>query len=146
MLFELQADGNELSGVHNKAMGPFLKDFAAKHLEASVILFDYATWNQQLVANATANGFTNTTSACYTGSFEGDESGVCDNAEEYIHWDHLHFSGHVHRLWGAAVAAQIKPFITPASLTSVSRKMMRRSARHAATGDVSYGRPLYTYT
>lgn len=142
----VQTDGNDLSSKHNKALGPFLNAFAAGHLEASVILFDYATWEQKLVANASAHGFTNTTGACYSGSFEGDGTGVCDNPEEYIHWDSLHFSGHVHRLWGAAVAAQIKPFVTPAASTSASRKTMRRTTRHTVTGDVVYGRPVYTYT
>ena len=81
-----QAGGNLISTTANAAMGPFLTGFAADHLEASVILFDYATWEQQLEANATANGFTNTTGACYTGSFEGNGTGVCDNPEEFIHW------------------------------------------------------------
>ena len=142
----LQADGNELSDIHNEALGPFLRDFAVEHLEASVILFDYATWIQQLVANATANGFSNTDLACYTGSHGREGTGVCDNPEKYIHWDNLHFTGHVHRLWGAAVAAQIQPFVTPASLANSTRKLMRRLTRHTVTGDVVYGRPLYTYT
>lgn len=141
-----QADGNELSNLHNEALGPFLRAFAAGHVEASVILFDYATWQQALVANATANGFTNTTGACYSGSFEGNGDGVCDSPEEYIHWDSLHFSGHVHRLWGETVGAQIRPFVTPNATTTARRRMMRKSTRHTVTGDVVFGRPLYSYT
>ena len=137
----MQADGNSLSRQHNKALGPFLKDFAVDHVEASVIIFDYATWREKLVANASANGFTNTTAPCDRGG-----EGMCDNPEGYMFWDALHFTGHVHRLWGAAIAAQLQPFVVPDASTSVGQKLMRRLTRHTVTGNVVYGRPMYKYT
>lgn len=149
MLVVWQADGNAISETHNEALGPFLRDFAAGHLEATVILFDYATWQKALLANATANGFTNTTEACYSGTFEGDGDGVCDNPEDYIHWDDLHFSGHTHRLWGEAVAAQIRPFVTPNAThstgTTAGRKMMCRRQHRSIVTDDMFGRPLTVY-
>lgn len=118
----LQADGDTISSIHNQALGPFLRNLAANHTELSVIMFDYATWQQALVANATASGFTNTTHACYTEALEGDSNGICDNPEEYIYWDGGHFSGHTHRLWGEAVAAQLEQYMNTTATVSTTRR------------------------
>lgn len=136
----LQSEGNNASTSHNKALGPFLADFAASHLEASVILFDYATLQGQMRENATALGFTSTRTACYV------RDDPCSNPDEHIFWDQLHFTGHVHQLWGLAVATQIRPLVTAsasASLASKWRKLMlRHTAHYVKSKSFVYGKPL----
>lgn len=141
----LQAAGNAISSIHNKALGPFITTFAANYSQASVILFDYATWQQGILANATANGFTNTNDFCYSKSYERDDYVICDNPEEYMYWDNYHFSGHTHRLWGAAVAAQLRPYVTPTPTVTASRKLLGRSTRHTVISNDMFGRPLHVY-
>jgi outer membrane lipase/esterase len=80
-----------------------------KAMGRNVIGFDLDGLFDDLVQNAAANGFTNTTGACFTGDdvtfFPGGT--VCDNPDEHIFWDSLHPSARVHAILGAQMAAPV---------------------------------------
>ena len=140
--------GNEITVAHNEALPTFLAEFAQEHLEASVITFDFNTFLVGVALNATALGFTDTTTPCYTGAVAGtstaaaNTSAVCSNPDQHTFWDGVHPTGHVHQLWGEALAAQISPIFTPASTSTSSRKLLTKAARVAMDNAQVYGRPL----
>lgn len=140
--------GNEFTVGHNEALPTFLAEFAMEHLEASVITFDFATFLTGLSANATALGFTDTTTPCYMGAVAGTSSSaanpaaVCSNPDAHTFWDGVHPTGHVHQLWGQALAGQIRPIMTPAATSTASRKLLKKAERLVMDNTVVIGRPL----
>ena len=146
-----QAVGNQITVGHNQALPVFLSEFASEHLEASVITFDFADFLVGLSNNATALGFTDTTTPCYTGAVAGtstasaNTSAVCSNPDAHTFWDGVHPTGHVHQLWGQALSAQIRPIFTPTTSTAASpagRKLLKKVPRVAMTNVVTYGQAL----
>ena len=124
-LLLLQAAGNQLTMAHNAQLLP---QFAADHLEASIILFNFEALFLQLSQNAASLGFTDLTTPCYTGAVAGSAtaagnvSAVCDNPDAHLFWDGVHPTARSHQLWGQAVAAQLMPFVS--STSSTSRKLL----------------------
>lgn len=140
--------GNEFTVGHNEALAPFLADFAMEHLEASVITFDFATFQAGLAANATALGFTDTTTPCYSLGVAGtsaaalNPAAACTNPDQHTFWDGVHPTGRVHQLWGEALAGQLRPIVTPAASSSSSRKLLKKAERLVVDNTVVTGRPL----
>jgi len=145
-LCALQAIANELTTGHNEALAELIPMFAADHLEASVILFNFESFLIDLAANASALGITDTTTPCYTGAVAGtaataaNTSAVCSNPNNHAYWDSVHPTGIVHQLWGQAIAEQLMPLFT----TSASgRKLLSEDHAGVASGAVSvYGQAL----
>ena len=148
MSLAVQMVGNEITVAHNEALAPFLAEFATEHLEASIITFDFSAFLVGISQNATALGFTDTTTPCYTGAVAGtstaasNPAAVCANPDEHTFWDGVHPTGHVHQLWGEALAAQIRPIVTPASSSTSSRKLLKNAVRVAMDNSMVHGRPL----
>ena len=145
----LQAVANEDTTAHNNALAELLPAFAADHLEASVILFNFQAFLVQLEQNATALGITDLTTPCFTGAVAGsattepDAADVCPNPNNHAYWDGVHPTGRVHELWGQAVAAQLMPYATT---SSSSRKLLDThmdSLQGQPLGDITiHGKPL----
>lgn len=145
----LQAIANELTTVHNNALAELLPAFAADHLDASVILFNFEAFLIQLAQNATALGITDITTPCYTGVVAGsaiapaNTSAVCTDPNNHAYWDGVHPTGRVHELWGQAVAAQLMPFASTTSSTSRKLLAQEHSFEGAGLGGIwIYGQPL----
>ena len=145
----LQAAGNQLTTTHNAYLAQLLPDFAADHLEASVILFNFEALLLQLTQNAAALGFTDLTTSCYTGAVAGSAttpgnvSAVCGNPDAHLFWDGVHPTARSHQLWGQAVAAQLMPFVS--STSSTSRKLLAQQIAHEGSplGSITiFGQPL----
>lgn len=148
----LQAAANQLTTVHNAYLAQLLPEFAADHLEASVILFNFEALFLQLSQNAAALGFTDLTTPCYTGAVAGSAnasamtagnlSAVCDNPNSHLFWDGVHPTARSHQLWGQAVAAQLMPF---APTISTSRKLLAQEVAREGSlvGSITvFGQPL----
>ncbi len=145
-LLLLQEIADELTTGHNEALAELIPMFAADHLEASVILFNFEAFQVNLAANASALGITDTTTPCYTGDVAGtattaaNTSAVCADPNTHAYWDDVHPTGIVHQLWGQAIAEQLMPYFTS---SGSSRKLL--SGDHASLGSGAlsvYGRPL----
>jgi phospholipase/lecithinase/hemolysin len=72
-----------------------------------------------IVADPSKYGFTNVTSPCYTGTYEGfantvDPGTVCANPNQYLFWDSLHPTAAGHTLLADAALATVTP--EPSSL------------------------------
>ena len=145
LVFIMQAVGNAFATAHNEALPIFLAEFVSGHMGASIIMFDFATFLTDSQQNATALGFTDPGTPCYTGVVAGfssarpDPTAVCSNPDQHLFWDGVHPSGHGHQLWGEALAAQLRPLITPGSRSTPSRKLLRAGAASARL--VVYGHP-----
>lgn len=148
----LQAVANAITTAHNANLAALLPEFAADHLEASIILFNLEAFLLQLQQKAPALGITDLTTPCYTGAVAGtaatagNASAVCANPDSHAYWDGLHPSARVHELWGQAVAAQLMAYAPTAPRTS--RKLLTREytigGLPVASMDVKvFGQPLY---
>lgn len=133
VLLVMQAAGNAFADAHNEALSIVLAEFAEDHLEASLITFDFATFLSDSIQNASALGFNDTATPCYTGAIAGfssalpDPTAVCTNPDQHLFWDGVHPTGRAHQLWGEAIAAQIRPILTSASRSTPSRKLLQHS-------------------
>jgi phospholipase/lecithinase/hemolysin len=100
-----QAAATGLVQAYNAGLTQLLDGLAATHPGLDLIRFDSFSFLNQLVANASALGFSNTTDRCYTGddtSFTGGGS-VCADPDQYVFWDGIHPTSHTHRLVGEAM-------------------------------------------
>lgn len=65
-----------------------------------------------LITNATAQGYTNTTQACYvTDEFRFSDSCQASDFDSYVFFDQIHPTGKTHRLVGLEVARQINALL-----------------------------------
>lgn len=145
----LQAAANALTTAHNAYLAQLLPEFAAYHLDASIILFNFEAFLVQLQQNAASLGITELTTPCYTGAVSssattaGNASAVCDIPDEHAYWDGVHPTAKVHQLWGQAVAAQLMPYASTTS--SAGRKLLAQEAGREGSlmGSITvFGQPL----
>lgn len=73
--------------------------------------FDLFSFNAEILANAAALGFTNTTDRCYVATpLSAATTPACGpaaaNIEQLVYWDSIHPTGRIHALW-AEGAAQV---------------------------------------
>lgn len=82
-----------------------------KAMGRNVIGFDLKALFDDLVQNAAANGFTNSTSGCFSGDDVDFLPGgtVCGNPDEHIFWDSIHPTARVHATLGNAMAVAAIP-------------------------------------
>ncbi|KAL3160072.1 hypothetical protein ABBQ38_009787 [Trebouxia sp. C0009 RCD-2024] len=118
---EAVAFTNAVTTAHNSQLAALIPQFAAFHLDASIILFNFEAFTSQAGA---AFGITDLTTPCYNSSawVVASEPPVCANPDSHAYWDEVHPSARVHQLWGQAVAAQLMPFASTTSTTS--RKLL----------------------
>ena len=64
-------------------------------LPAGVLFYDTATLYRKMIQNPSQYGLTNVHQPCYVQS-----SGVCQNPYQYLFWDLLHPTEHVHQILG----------------------------------------------
>lgn len=107
---------------------------AQRSMGRHVIDFDLRSLFDDLVQNAAANGFTNTTGACFTGDdvnfFPGGT--VCGNPDEHIFWDSLHPTARVHAILGAQMAVAAIPEPGTWALMGVGVLVIAVARRRAA--------------
>jgi len=79
----------------NQALGEMLDSFS----DINIIRFETYDLLEQAIANAQVLGFSNVSSACYTGddNFTGGGN-VCADPNAYAFWDQIHPSAHSHSL------------------------------------------------
>jgi outer membrane lipase/esterase len=79
---------------------------------ADVSLFDLFTFNDDILANAAALGFTDTTDRCFTNTpLAATTSPQCgpnaQNINQFLYWDSIHPTAPVQALWGNAFASAL---------------------------------------
>lgn len=121
LLLLLQAAANAFTIAHNAQLAALLPEFAADHLDASIILFNFEAFSSQA---GTRFGITDLTTPCYNSSawLSGSVPPVCANPGSHAYWDEVHPTARVHELWGQAVAAQLVPYASATS--SITRKLL----------------------
>lgn len=95
---------------------------------AGFTVFDTFGAQHQLLANAPALGFTNTTQGCFTG-FVGVPGTVCSTPGSYLYWDDRHPTASVNQILGAQLLASIPE---PASAGLVGLGLLLASWRRRA--------------
>lgn len=101
------------SVAFNDALGITLGQSAFASLD--IREFDVYTTHRDITANPSAYGFTNVTSACYTGAVSGQPlpggpaPSVCADAASYMYWDYEHPTAALHAVLGAQALAVAVP-------------------------------------
>jgi phospholipase/lecithinase/hemolysin len=73
---------------------------------AQFTLFDVAGTQRDLLANASLLGFSNTSTACFSG-FVGVPGTVCADPSTHLYWDDIHPTARVHALLGQQMLAAV---------------------------------------
>jgi outer membrane lipase/esterase len=99
-------------------------------------LYDY---NEEILANASKDGFTNTTQACYSNaptSSDSDTGCNTSNIDSFIYWNDVHPTAHTQALWAQGMQQAIPETSTWAMLLmgfAGTAFMGLRSARKGRT-------------
>jgi phospholipase/lecithinase/hemolysin len=80
-----------------------------------ITAFDDFSFFNAFLANAGANGFTNTTSPCLVGT--PPNATVCADPNSFVFWDTVHPTAAAHQAIGDAFANAVQPVPEPATLT-----------------------------
>jgi outer membrane lipase/esterase len=104
-----QAGATFLSTTFNNNLAANLPGLASG-LGINIITLDVFGFLNNAIANAPANGFTNTNSACYVSG-----PTACANPNEYIFWDGIHPTAAAHALLGDFATAAVIP-VPPAAI------------------------------
>ena len=125
--------GDAITARHNAGLASTVAQFAAKHPDVSVLLFDFFALSQGIRDNATQYNITDLSNPCYNGRVAGHSllplsapSTVCSNPDSHAYWDAIHPTAVIHQLWGDAMAAHLQPYLIgdmqpSAALTSLNR-------------------------
>ncbi len=104
--------GHDASVAFNLGLADALANLSVQFPTAHITLFDTFGFLDNVLADANAYGFTNTTGTCLDGGADSALSAIsadCLAAGEdaYLFWDGIHPTTHGHELLGAAMAAAI---------------------------------------
>jgi len=102
---------NLASLAFNQELATKLTALSVEFPKADIIDFNTYNFFNNLLQNAAAYGFTNTTDACVSASFQ-----VCSNPSAYIFWDSEHPTTQVDALLGAALTDAVAPVPVPAAI------------------------------
>jgi phospholipase/lecithinase/hemolysin len=91
----------------NQSLASQLSVLSSEFPKTDIVDFNTYSWFSNLIQNAAAYGFTNTTDACVSASFQ-----VCNNPNGYIFWDGVHPTTQADALLGAAIANAMVPIPT----------------------------------
>ncbi|MCB1931085.1 MAG: SGNH/GDSL hydrolase family protein [Candidatus Accumulibacter sp.] len=91
-----------LSMAYNGGLASTLGTLEQLYTGLDIVAFDAFSNLDEIVANAAAYGFTNTTDRCYTGDDTGFTGGgtVCANPDDYLWWDGIHPTSALHAILG----------------------------------------------
>ena len=101
---------NEIADAMNAAYAQVAGTLDAELPGANVFLLNTGSIVNDLIANASALGFTNSTDPCLV---LGPSPSLCSNPDQYVFWDSKHPTTRFHELLGDALAAELPE---PASL------------------------------
>jgi phospholipase/lecithinase/hemolysin len=110
-----QAAGTAFVQAYNSAFDNLLDTLEATLPDANFIRFDSFGAINDIVANASQFGITNTTDRCYTGDdirFTGGGT-VCANPDSYFFWDGIHPTSVAHQLIGQRMLNAVLPTAVP---------------------------------
>ncbi|MEH3159067.1 MAG: SGNH/GDSL hydrolase family protein [Sphingomonas taxi] len=99
----LDALGSSLSETLNDSFRARTQAAAAA-TKLNIQFFDLLAFERDLLSNAAANGFTNTTDPCLNEATGQLANPTCDG---YLYFDRIHPTDDAHRLIGNAISAQI---------------------------------------
>jgi len=115
------------SVLYDTLLGQGVQTLRVSNPGITLNYFDLFDFNNAIIANAAALGFTNTTDACYdTGGVPTSAvitpacgpadpmTGAATNIDQFIYWDDIHPTAHVHALWAQGLIAASVP--EPATL------------------------------
>ena len=96
-----------------------MDQFTNTHSDASVLLFDFYTMEQNIRNNASQYGIVDLVNPCWNGRVAGQSlipissaPTACTNPDGHAFWDAIHPTAVVHRLWGDAIVTHLQPFVT----------------------------------
>ncbi|KAK9789957.1 hypothetical protein WJX73_004052 [Symbiochloris irregularis] len=99
--------------VHNQLLRVMTADFVRRHRGAVIIPFDFYTFFEDLLANATAAGI-DTRTPC-TQAYPQGPSGACLYPRNYVFFDVIHPSYWVHEEAGVQLASLLEPMVSVAT-------------------------------
>lgn len=107
--------GNALSQLFDATLASNLGSFAAQTNGLSLDLFNLYGFEQTVLANPSAYGFSNTTDACKSGAVAGAGT-VCATPGSYYYWDQFHPTATTHALIAQAALASLTPVPEPSTI------------------------------
>jgi phospholipase/lecithinase/hemolysin len=141
--------GHAASVAFNAGLASALGNLSLAFPDADITLFDTFGFLNNVLANADAYGFANTTGTCLTGGADSAASTIsaaCQalGPDSYLFWDGIHPTTHAHELLGVALAAalgipepsELALLALGVALLVVSRRVhdRRRSAARVMVG------------
>lgn len=142
----LAADATAYSRSYNAQLAGGLAALESTLLGgASVDLFDLYGFGEDILANAAAFGFTNTTDPCFTDTpSSAATTAGCGpggaNIDQYIYWDKVHPTARLHRLWAQAFGQSLGVVVPVPEISTWSMLLVA----FAGIGVAQYGRALRT--
>lgn len=107
--------GTALSQLFDTTLANEVNALEARYSNLTLNLLDIYGLEQNLLANPSQFGFTNTTTACKSGDV-GWGGKVCSNPNSYVYWDAFHPTARVHSLIGNAALSLVSPSFANTSL------------------------------
>lgn len=107
----LDASAHTLSAAYNTQLKVGLLSLVLP-TGTALFQFDLASFNDAVLANAAALGFTNTTDRCYVATpLSATTNAACgtnaENIGQFIYWDSIHPTGRVQALWAEGALATL---------------------------------------
>jgi outer membrane lipase/esterase len=108
---DVAADATTFSRLYNNELGAGLRTMEPTLAPGTTLTdFDLYDFNANILANAAAHGFTNTTDPCYSNTPESATSNTgCStaNIDSFVYWDDIHPTAPVQALWAAGFEAAV---------------------------------------
>ena len=119
-----EADAQAFTSQYNNALAAGVQGLELANSAVTFHYFDLYDYTHELLANASALGFTNTTDPCYVTGFPPQPviatpscGAGAQNIDQFFYWDHIHPTAHQQALWAQGlIAAAETPVPEPASL------------------------------
>jgi len=104
--------GHAAAVAFNAGLAAALDNLSLAFPDTDITLFDTFGFLNDVLANASAYGFANTTGACLNGGADSAASTISAECQAlgpdaYIFWDGIHPTTHAHALLGVALAAAL---------------------------------------
>ena len=108
----LAGEATTFSQLYDQELAAGLGGLDLSAAGATLTDFDLYGYNANILANAAALGFTNTTDRCYTNTpGSSATSAACgpnaENINSFIYWDDIHPTARLHALWAQGFEAAV---------------------------------------